>query len=50
MTHGECVRMNRDAERRIATVQEILRRWDPIRMQPGTSGPRGEYDAYAPRS
>src|SRR5437870_4075979 len=38
----------RDAMKSIATVQEILRRWDPIGIQPGKLGPKDEYDGYAP--
>jgi hypothetical protein len=33
---------------KIRAVEEILRRWDPIGVQPGTSGPADEYDSYAP--
>jgi len=32
----------------ISAVAEILRRWDPINVQPGTVGPANEYDSYAP--
>jgi hypothetical protein len=49
MTHHKRVRRDSDAERRITTVQEILRRWDPIGLQPGTNGPPDEYDGYAAR-
>ena len=34
--------------RRVAEVQSILRRWDPIGIQPGELGPADEYDNYAP--
>jgi hypothetical protein len=37
-----------DAMRRISTVQQILRRWDPIGVRPGESAPADEYDSYAP--
>ena len=37
-----------DASQRIATVEDTLRRWDPIGIQPGKSGPNDEYDSYAP--
>ena len=33
---------------RVAKVQEILRRWDPIGVQPGELAPADEYDSYAP--
>ena len=29
-------------------VEEILRRWDPIGVEPGTMAPLDEYDSYAP--
>jgi hypothetical protein len=32
----------------IRAVEEILRRWDPIGVEPGTFAPADEYDAYAP--
>ena len=28
--------------------QRVLRRWDPIGVEPGISGPADEYDSYAP--
>lgn len=31
----------------IRVVADILRRWDPINVQPGTLGPADEYDSYA---
>lgn len=31
----------------ISAVADILRRWDPINVQPGTVGPADEYDSYA---
>jgi len=33
---------------RVAKVQEILRRWDPIGVHPGKLAPADEYDSYAP--
>lgn len=33
---------------KIRLVEEILRRWDPIGVQPGTMAPADEYDSYAP--
>lgn len=38
----------RTAMDRVAKVQEILRRWDPIGIQPGEMAPADEYDSYAP--
>ncbi|WP_319525481.1 hypothetical protein [uncultured Desulfosarcina sp.] len=32
---------------RIHTVQEILRRWDPMDLAPGRFAPKDEYDDYA---
>ena len=32
----------------VSKVQEILRRWDPIGVQPGEFAPADEYDSYAP--
>lgn len=32
----------------IALVQAILRRWDPIGVEPGVVAPADEYDSYAP--
>lgn len=29
-------------------VEEILRRWDPIGVEPGAVAPADEYDSYAP--
>jgi hypothetical protein len=33
---------------KIRLVEEILRRWDPIGVEPGTMAPADEYDSYAP--
>ncbi|MDA2927785.1 hypothetical protein MYX78_11260 [Acidobacteria bacterium AH-259-G07] len=33
---------------RIQAVQAILRRWDPIEVEPGKLAPADEYDSYAP--
>src|SRR5688500_12598616 len=33
---------------KIRLVEEILRHWDPIGVQPGTTTPADEYDSYAP--
>ena len=32
---------------RVITVQDILRRWDPIDVRPGDLAPADEYDGYA---
>ena len=40
--------LRRDAMRRVAIVQDILRRWDPIGVCPGEMAPADEYDSYAP--
>ncbi len=32
----------------IRLVEEILRQWDPIGVQPGMMAPADEYDSYAP--
>jgi hypothetical protein len=32
----------------IRSVEEILRRWDPIGVEPGKVAPADEYDSYAP--
>jgi hypothetical protein len=36
------------AMQQIRTVEEILRRWDPIGVEPGIFAPPDEYDRYAP--
>lgn len=42
-------KIRRDAAKaRVRLVQEILRRWDPIGVEPGTMAPADEYDSYAP--
>ena len=32
----------------IRLVEAILRRWDPIGVEPGSAAPADEYDSYAP--
>lgn len=32
----------------IRVVEAILRRWDPIGVEPGVAAPADEYDSYAP--
>lgn len=32
---------------KIRLVEELLRRWDPIGVQPGAMAPADEYDSYA---
>jgi hypothetical protein len=34
--------------RNIRAVEAILRRWDPINVEPGKVGPSDDYDSYAP--
>ena len=36
------------AKVQIRLVEEILRRWYPIGVEPGTMAPADEYDSYAP--
>jgi hypothetical protein len=33
---------------KIRLVEEILRRWGPIGVEPGKAAPMDEYDSYAP--
>jgi hypothetical protein len=40
--------LKRSTMSEISVVADILRRWDPINVQPGTVGPADEYDSYAP--
>jgi hypothetical protein len=37
------------ANNKIRTVEGILRRWDPVGVQPGRFAPADEYDRYAPQ-
>lgn len=39
----------RDPVDRIRLVESVLRRWDPIGVQPGRFAPADEYDSYAPK-
>jgi hypothetical protein len=39
----------RDPASKIRLVQGVLRRWDPIGVQPGRFAPADEYDSYAPQ-
>lgn len=39
----------RDPVSRIRLVQGVLRRWDPVGVQPGRFAPAEEYDGYAPQ-
>jgi len=48
MTEQEERARKRDAMKRVSRVEEILRRWDPIGVEPGNLAPTDEYDAYAP--
>ena len=38
----------RAAIAKIRAVEAILRRWDPIGVEPGVVAPADEYDSYAP--
>ena len=38
----------REAMGRVHVVEAILRRWDPIDLEPGEMAPLDEYDSYAP--
>src|SRR5262245_47182504 len=38
----------RAAMAKIRVVEQILRRWDPIGVEPGVVAPADEYDSYAP--
>ena len=43
------LKMRKNAAKvRIRLVEELLRRWDPIGVEPGTMAPADEYDSYAP--
>ena len=46
-SHDQKTRKNA-AITKIRLVEEILRRWDPIGVEPGKSAPADEYDSYAP--
>ena len=48
MTGHDKAARKREAMKRVSTVQEILRRWDPIGVLPGEFAPADEYDSYAP--
>ena len=48
MTGHDKATRKRDAMQRVSTVEEILRRWDPIGVDPGNLAPADEYDSYAP--
>jgi DNA-directed RNA polymerase subunit RPC12/RpoP len=37
-----------NAERSVERVADVLRRWDPMGVDPGAAGPADEYDGYAP--
>ena len=38
-----------EAVSRLRTVEGVLRRWDPVGVQPGRFAPADEYDRYAPQ-
>ena len=48
MTENNRKNLKHGAMVKIRAVQEILRRWDPINVAPGTVAPSDEYDSYAP--
>ena len=48
MTTHENKTNKRDAVTKIRLVESVLRRWDPIGVQPGRFAPEDEYDSYAP--
>lgn len=39
----------RDPVAKIRLVESVLRRWDPVGVQPGRFAPAEEYDGYAPQ-
>jgi hypothetical protein len=41
-------RLKNVAMRDIHAVEAVLRRWDPIGVEPGSMAPADEYDSYAP--
>jgi hypothetical protein len=40
-------RLKRAAMEQVRAVAAVLRRWDPIGVAPGVTGPADEYDTYA---
>jgi hypothetical protein len=48
MGEDEKASRKREAMLKVESVQRILRRWDPIGVQPGHVAPADEYDSYAP--
>ncbi|CAD5377080.1 hypothetical protein OF001_U20007 [Pseudomonas sp. OF001] len=48
MTAADHKTLNDEAVADIRTVEAILRRWDPIGVEPGSMAPADEYDSYAP--
>jgi hypothetical protein len=49
MTTHENKTNKRDASTKIRLVEGVLRRWDPVGVQPGRFAPADEYDTYAPQ-
>jgi hypothetical protein len=39
----------RDPAAKLRLVEGVLRRWDPVGVQPGRFAPADEYDSYAPK-
>lgn len=48
MTDVERKQRKEKAMAAVHHVEAVLRRWDPIGVQPGEGGPADEYDSYAP--
>ena len=38
-----------DTVAKVRLVEGVLRRWDPVGVQPGRFAPEDEYDSYAPQ-
>ncbi len=48
MTAPDQEKRKKMAMAEVRVVEEILRRWDPIGVQPGIAAPLDEYNSYAP--
>ena len=49
MTTPDQKSFRHDATSKLRIVEGILRRWDPVGVQPGKFAPEDEYDGYAPQ-
>jgi hypothetical protein len=49
MTTHENKTNKRDPVAKIRLVESVLRRWDPVGVQPGRFAPADEYDSFAPQ-